>query len=162
MAGIFHAILQNTQSCHFRKLQSPPFQPVIRYCNVHICSLLILVNYVLSSSSSQVQVQVLYWHIYIIKYKWRGIYHINIQSVTIITEITWIILSLYIYIYIYANWARSHGWFMSPWVQIWNNETWQGAMIVQRSTKMYACTYSDRMIAHHHTSISCEPLWSDF
>ena len=70
--------------------------------------------------------------------------------------------SVYIYIYIYANWARSHGWFMSPWVQIWNNEIWQGAMIVQRSTKMYACTYSDRMIAHHHTSISCEPLWSDF
>ena len=25
-------------------------------------------------------------------------------------------------LYIYANGARNHGWFMSPWVHIWNNE----------------------------------------
>ena len=63
---------------------------------------------------------------------------------------------------VYANGARNHGRFISPWVHMRNNEIQQGAIKVQRSTKRYACTDSDRMTTRHHTSIPYEPLWSEF
>ena len=43
-----------------------------------------------------VHVQVLYWHMYITKYQWWDIPYKH--TVSVITKITWIILSLYIYV----------------------------------------------------------------
>ena len=67
----------------------------------------------------QVQVQVLYWHIYIIKtqmtidiaYKHTKCFGYNRDH-----------MDNTLGLYIYANGARNHGWFMSPWVHIRNNE----------------------------------------
>ena len=67
----------------------------------------------------QVQVQILYWHKYIIK-------------IQMTTDIAYKHTKCFDYnrdhmdntlgLYIYANGARNHGWFMSPWVHIRNNE----------------------------------------
>ena len=67
----------------------------------------------------QVQVQVLYWHIYIIKtqmtidiaYKHTKCFGYNRDH----TDNT-------LGLYVYANGTRNHEWFMSPWVHIRNNE----------------------------------------